>query len=214
MSGPGLGAGRVTCAVIIPVGPGHEVYAVDAVASAWAAWHLGRGPFTDLAVVVIDDTRGEMGRSAARNRGMDENPTDWHFFLDADDQMMPGAFGMVDLSSPATFGAVFTDGRTAPENRPCVDRATLLEFGPRGTLSMGCFVRGDLGLRFNADLDVGEDFDFYLRLPGFTKVSGPLVNIGYSKPSAGGPRGYVDVSWMAACDEIIRKHKAAHAPPA
>lgn len=195
------------CVVVIPVGPGHEVFALDAVASVWMAWGADRGRFTDMSVAVIGDTRGEMGRSAARNLGMDVSPADWHFLLDADDQMMPGAFGLVQPDYPATFGAVCLDGVIARENRPYVDRAALLEHGARGTLCMGFFVQGDLGLRFDTSLDAGEDFDFYLRLPGFTKVREPLVNIGNSKPSASGPRGRGGLGWVGACDLIVDRYK-------
>jgi hypothetical protein len=195
------------CVVVIPVGPGHEVYAPQAVASAWKAWKTGRGPFTELGVVIIDDTRGEMGRSAARNRGMDENPADWHFLLDADDRMMPGAFALVDLTAPATFGAICLDGKILDVNRIQVDHETIVAQGARGgTLSMGFFVRGDLGLRFDEALDAGEDFDLYLRLPGFTKRDKPLVSIGYELPSAGGPRGYDTLDWLEACDRAVERY--------
>lgn len=194
-------------AVIIPVGPGHEELAKRAVASVRSAWATHRGPFTEFVVHVVDDTKGELGRSAARNRGMDEAPADWHFLLDADDEMYTGAFRLVDLEASATFGAITLLGRRYRRDVwPCT-RDTLLARGAHGTLSMGCFVRGDLGLRFDESLDAGEDFDFYMRLPSFTKRLEPLVSIGYDQPSAGGPRGYESIDWLKACNEAIDRYR-------
>lgn len=198
------------CTVVIPVGPGHQAYAERAASSARLSF-VDPGPFTELEVVVVPDHEGQLGRSAARNRGMDEHPADWHFLLDADDQMTAYAFTRVDIDYSATFGLVWLDGRMARHNVYPVTRETLVRKGAKGTLSMGCFVRGDLGLRFDESLDAGEDFDFYMRLPDFTKVPWPLVDIGYSKPSAGGPRGYDKIPWLEICNDVIRRHTEAHA---
>lgn len=197
-------------AVIIPVGPGHEKLAKRANRSVTAAWKQSPGPFSICRVAMVPDPHGELGRSRARNRGLDENPADWHFLLDADDEMCLGAFELVDLEAPATFGAICLKGRRYVDDVwPCTRELILHRRFARGTLSMGCFVRGDLGLRFDESLDVGEDFDFYLRLPSFTKREEPLVSIGYDQPSAGGPRGYETVSWLQVCDHII----ARYSPP-
>ena len=56
----------LSCRVVIPVGPGHEDLARDAIGSVLDAWQHGRGPFTDMRVVPIMDTEGVLGRSAAR----------------------------------------------------------------------------------------------------------------------------------------------------
>lgn len=199
------------CVVVIPVGPGHETLVDRAWESVGAAWRYRekwqpQSPFTELDVVCVDDTRGALGRGAARNEGLDRFPADWHFLLDADDEMMPKAFGMLEPSVAATFGAIMLDGKPLPRDLHPVTRETLFERGARGTLTMGFFVRGDLGLRFNEQMDVGEDFDFYLRLPSFVKLPRPLVNIGYSLPSAGGPRGYEDTDWLGACNAVIRSY--------
>jgi hypothetical protein len=70
---------------------------------------------------------------------------------------------------------------------------------------MGFFCRADVArrLRFNEEMDAGEDFDFYMRLDDFTKIATPLVDIGYDLPSAGGPRGYGRLDWIGACNKII-----------
>ncbi len=202
--------------VVIPVGPGHERYQEQAVLSVRRAWHHARGPFTELAIARVDDPNGRLGRSRARNQGLDKHPSDWHFLLDADDEMLPEAFALVDLSHAATFGAVFLSNRGVravyKRNVYPVTRATLFERGAHGTLSMGFFLRGDLGLRFNEKMDIGEDFDFYLRLPSFIKRVQPLVCIGYDRPSAAGPRGTdsgTSRRWLQACDTAIDRYRPA-----
>lgn len=62
-------------------------------------------------------------------------------------------------------------------------------------------------LRFNESLDVGEDFDFYMRLESFVKVPHVLVAIGYDQPSAGGPRGGDNRDWMETCKQIVRSYR-------
>jgi len=192
--------------VIIPIGPGHEGCAVEAVQSVERAWGKDHGPFGECEIVQVPDPGGGLGRSAARNRGLDERPADWHFLLDADDWMLPRAFGLVDLSVAATFGAVCLGRKVIKDNCWPVTREILLERGAAGTLSMGCFVRGDLGLRFDVTLDVGEDFDFYLRLPSFTKQRDPLVGIG--RGSAGGPRSSRGCRWREACAAVVERYRA------
>lgn len=164
-------------------------------------------PFESVQQVVIDDTKGTIGRSAARNVGMSYH-ADWYFFLDADDMMEPDALSRNDFLSPATFGAIRLDGfdRVYFNYWPCGWKE-IVKYGATGTLSMGFFCRADVArsLRFNEDMNAGEDFDFYLRLPSFTKIKEPLVRIGYNIKSAHGPRGYDDLDWTKVCNDIIRK---------
>ena len=168
-----------TCAVVTPIGPGHvELYSRcrDSVQRAWAAGH---GPFGDIKLVDVDDTAGAHGRSRARNMGVaaaQNAGTEWIFFLDADDTMSEKAFasagphlGGVD----ALWGLITESG--APSSTPTlrlpqVLRMDCLEdvllFDPFLTLQMGHFVRTSVArqLPFNEQMDVGEDFDYYLRL--------------------------------------------------
>lgn len=199
---------KLRLVVITPVGPGHEEPARAAVASVHAAH---RGPFDEVHHEVVFDLEGRLGRSRARNLGMDRWPTaDWFFFLDADDRMMPNALVMNDFECSATFGAICLDGLISSTNVfPC----GWIEIGHRGaagTLSMGFFCRADVarGKRFNEATDAGEDFEFYMRLKRFTKRRRPLVDIGRSIPSAGGPRGYVDLDWTHICNvEVLKAWK-------
>lgn len=194
--------------VVIPVGPGHRQFAREAHRSVVEAWILDHGPFDQIGMAIIPDSEGLMGRSAARNSGVRLFPADWYFFLDADDLMMPEAFRLVSTDSPATFGAVCVLGTVVRYNVYPLTRDMLFEHGAMGTLSMGCFVAGDVAREtlFNEGMDAGEDFDFYMRLPGFVKVKKPLVSIGRNKPSAGGPRGYKEIRWQEICNEVIHAY--------
>lgn len=185
--------------IITPVGPGHEDIVQRCNASVWAEMQRTRIWDDVYHSVVMDDGRG---RSACRNMPMDD--ADWFFFIDADDILLPGALDQVDLTTDATFGAIQVDGKITQENKyPCTWE-TIRQYGARGTLSMGCFVR-NTGLRFDTTLDKGEDFDFYMRLKSFVKLQIPLVNI-TRFPSAGGPRGYAKIDWVKECDRVISRY--------
>src|ERR1041385_7053558 len=163
--------------VITPVGPGHQEYVKECAASVRR--EIERCKTFSASHLIIDDTEGKLGRSKARNIGL-ETPADWYFLIDADDTMEPGALDLCDFESPATFGAINLKGQMKAgylNIYPCGWRE-IRRFGAVGTLSMGFFLRGDIGLKFNEGLDAGEDFEFYLRLPHFTKVESPLVEIG------------------------------------
>ncbi len=191
--------------VITPVGPGHEAFARKAAESVRDARRNQYG-FSTVRHILVHDHHGKLGRSKARNIGMVKD-ADWYFFLDADDQMRPDAMTLNDFSAPATFGAISLNSKVLAKNVfPC-GWHEVVTYGARGTLSMGCFVNAHVArtVRFNEDIDAGEDFDFYMRLPGFTKIDRPLVNIGYDLPSAGGPRGYNTIDWVGICDAVIRK---------
>lgn len=183
--------------VITPVGPGHDELVKRASKS------IGTSSQFDVEHFIIDDLAGRLGRSKARNLGMID--ADWYFFLDADDMMCPGALELNDFNAAATFGAISLDGKIIKENVwPC-GWPEIAKHGALGTLSMGFFCRADVArrVRFNEDMDAGEDFDFYMRLPDFVKIKQPLVDIGYSAPSAGGPRGYKRIDWTAICNKVI-----------
>ena len=64
----------MNCDVIVPVGPGHEELYSRAIESVRIAV-LQKGPFEKVNIRVVDDTKGLMGRSAARNDIVDVQPT-------------------------------------------------------------------------------------------------------------------------------------------
>jgi len=208
----------VRLTVITPIGPGHEQHAPECAASVLTAWGFSRGPFTRLTHELIIDTAGDMGRSAARNGAIQGSDADWLFLLDADDLMRPDAFHWVGEAVErddvvAIFGAVSTDAQgTIAENvYPC-GWGDVLEHGARGTLSMGCYVRGADAKEepFNEAIDKGEDFEWYLRLleyRAFVKLPRPLVTIRTKVPSAIGPRGYRSLDWRKACDRFVDEYR-------
>ena len=178
--------------VTIPVGPGHDVFVKRAARSVKVAAESPH-PWSSVEVRCVDDASGLKGRSAARNEGM-AGASGWLFFLDADDQMRPGALDGCSFEHDATFGRICKGGH-APmrEDIYPLTREVLFRDGPIGTLSMGFFIRAEVAqaLRFNEALDIGEDFEFYRRLVdnySWVKVDRVFVSIGYSDPSATGPR--------------------------
>ncbi len=195
-------------AVITPVGPGHEGILPLA---AMSVINLEPWCFDEIIHVIVNDTEGKLGRSRARNIGMN-TPADWYFFLDADDIIMPYAprfVGKVDHEFDAIFGSVQINGRVTPQDKwPCRIEH-IYEHGGLGTLCMGFFVKGEVArdLLFDETLDKGEDFDFYMRLSSFYKLKVPLVSINSKMPSAGGPKGYVELDWQKTCREVVERYK-------
>ena len=59
----------LSLAVIIPVGPGHAKLAQQAQQSIIAATRKS-GVFNKVDFLLIDDERGKLGRSKARNKGI------------------------------------------------------------------------------------------------------------------------------------------------
>ena len=158
------------CDVIIPVGPGHEEIhqqAVESVriASKWA------GPFTDVKIKVVDDTKAELGRSKARNLAAENSDADWLFFLDADDRIHPKAFESVEeyvIDYDAIWGNIYeyTGGIAVwryqvPEIASYQD---LISYDPYLTIQMGHFIRNDKFQPFNEEMNCGEDWDYYLKI--------------------------------------------------
>ncbi len=131
-----------------------------------------------------------IGPAAARNIAIAESTAPYLSVLDADDYLMPGRFGRLDLTSEADIVAdniVFVpEARPdllAPEELPAAPdqppRALDLADFIRGNLSLPGQPRGELGflkpvisrafldrhgLRYNAALRLGEDCDLYLRM--------------------------------------------------
>ena len=83
------------CAVITPVGPGHQRLYYECSQSIQAAIKHSQGPFNDISIIRIDDTSGAKGRSASRNEAVKRAKAanfEWLFFLDADDLLFVNAF--------------------------------------------------------------------------------------------------------------------------
>jgi FkbM family methyltransferase len=208
------------CAVVTPVGPGHEHYALDAEDSVHHAVARTTGPFAEIVIIKVDDTSGKLGRSVARNQGVQlahDAGADWVFFLDADDLLCPYAFANVthDLHRyHAIWGAIHE--LAADEEHGVLRPGQLLEIAridqllandPFITLQIGHFVRTEVALAtpFDPQLDAGEDFDYYLRVWSkyhCVKIPQPFF---YNRRHtyAGGPRAATDRDWRIAVERII-----------
>ena len=209
------------CAVIVPVGPGHEYLAEDCIESAEEAFAKDRGPFSEMTIVRVDDTQGLLGRSAARNKGVADagaQRAEWIFFLDADDLMERGAFGVMrgyHSDHDAVWGLICElnqdeESFTVREGQlSSIERfEQVLVNDPTLTLQMGHFVRTSIAAAtpFNVALNCGEDFDYYLRLWAqfrCRKVATPLF-INRRGLHSTGPRSATGRQWQDAVHSIIR----------
>jgi len=168
------------CAVIIPVGPGHEQVVRSALASVEGSFRLHPGPFTEVIPVLMPDPAGKHGRSRRRNEGIDYalfHNIDWIFFLDADDILVADTFA---CASPyveeydGIFGLIAESRVGTPQEAtlrpnqlgPTTDFADILRTDPFLSLQMGHFVRTSAAaaIRFDTEMDAGEDFKYYLGL--------------------------------------------------
>lgn len=156
--------------IIIPVGPGHDKLVNEAIQSIKIACRTSKGPFDDIKIKAIDDTKGELGRSKSRNTAIKSSKSDWLFFLDADDLMYPTA--LKSMSDYSGYDAVW--GNICEFKDHCVVQRfqmprielfdDLLDIDPYYTLQMGFFVQRDCMMLFNEEMDCGEDWEVYLKL--------------------------------------------------
>ncbi|MBI2296306.1 MAG: glycosyltransferase family 2 protein, partial [Betaproteobacteria bacterium] len=218
--GPSAADGRLRCAVVTPVGPGHELLAEDSAESVAAAFDRNAGPFSDIDIIRVDDTQGLLGRSEARNCGVREaqrRQAQWIFFLDADDLMHPDAFGAMSAYyrdydavwglicelTPDEGDYVEREGQVREIERP---EAILLN-DPTLTLQMGHFVRTAAAAAnpFDTALDCGEDFDYYLRQwERFRCRKAPVpLFLNRRGMHATGARSATGRQWRASVERII-----------
>ncbi len=208
------------CAVIIPVGPGHDGLSEEAAASVEAAFRADQGPFSDVMILRIPDPDGATGRSRCRNVGVEhaiQHGAEWVFFLDADDLMDRDGFAAV-RSHVADVDAVFgmiaeqwygSDVVTLREKQ--VGATTLLSDillnDPYLTLQMGHFVRARVArsIPFDESMDTGEDFKYYLELwrtHRCCKIGQPLF-INRRGAHSTGPRSADGGGWRQAVTRVF-----------
>jgi len=201
--------------IIIPIGPGHEDLINEAIQSIKIACLTDQGPFTEIKVKGIDDREGKMGRSKARNTGIEASTADWLFFLDADDLMHPEVFSnfMPYDHMDAVWGQImeYRDGCYMPRFQlPEVEKMdTLLEVDPYYTLQMGFFVRREIMPKFDEEMNCGEDWKVYLELWRdhlCIKQPKPFM-INRRGSHSTGPRSATGRDWMNAVRDLIEKER-------
>ena len=210
-----LGRARLRCAAVTPVGPGHAERARECRASIEAAWRENQGPFSALDFHFVDDGRGALGRSRARNigaRAACDAGADWIFFIDADDLMTPRAFAIFSQYADqfdAVWGLMAIKPPDTAEHHIRFPQALtlrsldeLLLLDPFMTLLMGHFVRTQvaLDLPFDEAMDAGEDFDYYIRAwqkYRCTKLA-EVLSVNRSDQHSSGPRAATADQWRVA----------------
>lgn len=216
------------CGVITPVGPGHEDLANQAQASVEAAFKENPGPFSELIFLRRLDLNGERGRSRSRNDAIDAalaQGVDWLFFLDADDLMAPGAFGSVasyieetdaifGLIAEAKFGDENNINLRANQLGATANICDILFHDPFLTLQMGHFVRTEVAakIRFDVDMDAGEDFKYYLELwrQARARKIDRILFINRRGAHSSGPRSANGAAWRAAVDRVFDEFCTRH----
>lgn len=202
--------------VIIPVGPGHEGLVNEAIQSVKIACLTSQGPFEEVKIKAINDTKGELGRSAARNTAIKASKADWLFFLDADDLMHP--YALESFTAFSGYDAVW--GQVAELKEGCVVERfqmptvtrldQLLEVDPYYTLQMGFFVRREAMPLFDESMNAGEDWKVYLHLwkshECIKQKSVFMVN--RRGQHSTGPKSATGRDWMDAVKELIEAEKS------
>ncbi len=215
------------CAVITPVGPGHEQLFLESQESIQLAYDTSLGPFSDILTISIDDTAGEIGRSAARNEAIRRaaaEDAEWIFFLDADDLLLPEVFqavapyigkydaiwGSIAEIKPGCQEAVLR----APQVSPILEMEAILSADPYRTLQIGHFVRTQLALEnlFDENMDTGEDFDYHLRIwdqHKCIKIEAPLF-VNRRGCHSVGPKSADGADWRRSVEATIDRYRAKY----
>ncbi len=206
------------CAVITSVGPGHEQLLKDSCCpSVETAKNYNIGPFETVKHIVMDDTKGQFGRSKRRNEAIQiavSEGFDWLFFLDADDVMTPNAFegfGRCIEAEPnldAVWGLICEfDGDEEPTLRlgqpeRLESRQEFLATEPFLAIQIGAFMRSECVARFGFDegMNTGEDFKLYYQLwENYVCAKRPeIFFVNRRGAHSTGPRAATGGEWVAS----------------
>lgn len=209
---------RQKLAVVTPLGPGHETL-LEECRQSLSGMKLPEG--WELEHIVVDDSAGSLGRSAARNQGIRhacELGADWLFFLDADDLIAEQALVTVLpylTHYDAVWGLIASfHNAQLPVNRvnqlPFIDdRLLLLSARPFNTLQMGLFVKADVAsaILFDETMNCGEDFKFYFTLWQNNACIKIPQNFFYNRRGmhSTGPRSATGADWNVATDQLVKE---------
>lgn len=167
------------CAVVIYVGPGEELFALDAAESVAAALTTGSGVFSDVVHFAVGHGTGGVDEAKALNEGVRRaaaTGSDWIFHMKARDLMCERAFADVSAALEmydAVWGSIAllaadetTIERDPAQFSPITRIEEVLANDPRITLGSGHFVRTRVALAMPLDEERGEgaEFDYFLRL--------------------------------------------------
>jgi FkbM family methyltransferase len=209
------------CAVVTPIGPGHQDAYALCRQSVEQAFAQHPGPFNGLELIGLDDSAGLHGRSARRNDGITlarQKGCEWLFFLDADDLMAGQAFEIFErhhqeldavwgLICQNQFGQDGMELRTG-QLREIDDIRDILTHDPTATLQMGHFVRTELAdaIRFDSTMNTGEDFKYYLQLwrMGRCRKVPDILFVNRRGYHSQGPRSANGHEWRVAVQEVLQ----------
>jgi len=212
------------CAVITPVGPGHKTLYRQCQHSIQAAVDQNKGPFEEVVLLPVDDLEGKLGRSAARNIGIQEaakRECEWLFFLDADDIMLADTFSVI-TPYLADYDAVWGNiaeiepgGEQAvlriPQVLTIASLQELIVFDPFYTIQMGHFVKTAVAMQhlFDETMDCGEDFKYYLNIWSrykCRKIQQPLF-VNRRGLHSQGIRSATGRQWRLAVEQLLAAYQ-------
>jgi len=212
------------CAIIIPVGPGHESLYEAALESVHKSFQEEKGMFSEIVPLKIDDPEGKLGRSKARNLGIRKAAAmgiEWLFFLDADDLMAPHTFGYVTPylhDFVAIWGSIWSieEGEDTPKERAfqvpyLFSIEDVLSYDPFETLQMGHFVKTAVAREtlFDENRNTGEDFDYYLRVWEKNRCIKIPLPLFYNRRGlrSRGPKSATGVEWRQSVEPLLNEYR-------
>ncbi|MBO9428448.1 FkbM family methyltransferase [Sulfitobacter sp. R18_1] len=213
------------CAVITPIGPGHaDIYQNECLPAINVAIETSKGPFSEVLIYAMDDTKGEHGRSARRNDALKkahEDGVEWVFFQDADDFITPSAFddfGKVLAEFPEVDGVWGQICELSPDGEPRLREGQpevlqtyeeFISWRPFLSVQIGAFMKTEVvaSIGFDVDMDTGEDFKIYYEMwEKHNCLKVPFIFfINRQGMHSTGPRSANGRDWVASTNEMWKQ---------